>query len=430
MNTDLYGFHNSNTKIRSNQRKLTLPAWLSPGEFMILYRFPIIAACVTCFSFIPSYSRMEAKELTSVEISTVFEVAQADSFESLMQKGQEAIEQQDYQTALQNFQQANSLRPDSESAQQSLRNAQAYAYDQYMTQGYEASRSREYQAALQNFQQARQLRPDDFYAQQAINNIEKYQNRTEVAQTGNIFWLLLGLAIAGGLALGAFFLWGRNRREPVADSDYLPASDAPGAATKGLRALDQALDSPQHPENNASSAPLNRQIEEQSLPIQQTTRLPNLDIVGELVKDLQEPDPRRRRKAIWELAQRGDSRAVKPLVAIMTQADSHERSLILAALSQICVRVLKPINQALAISLQDDNAQVRKNAIRDSTKIYDLMLQVRQLLQHAASDPETEVRETAQWALKQLEMKQKPLGSDPISFPHSSNSSAPSPTES
>ena len=399
---------------------------------MILYRFPIVAACVTCLSLIPGYSRVGATELSSVEISTSFEVAQADSFESLMQKGQEAIEQQDYQTALQNFQQAVSLNPDSESAQQSLRNAQAYAYDQYMAQGYEASRSREYAVALQNFQQARQLRPDDFYAQQAIRNIEKYQNRPEVARTGSIFWLLVGLAIAGGLALGAFFLWGRNRREPVTEPGYLPDSDA---STKGLRALDQAIDSHQHSEDNASAAyannHINRPTEEQSLPIQQTTRLPNLDIVSELVRDLQEPDPRRRRKAIWELAQRGDSRAVKPLVAIMTQADSHERSLILAALSQICVRVLKPINQALAISLQDDNAQVRKNAIRDSTKIYDLMLQVRQLLQHAASDPETEVRETAQWALNQLEMKQKPLGGDSIPFPqNSSNSSTPSPTES
>ena len=395
---------------------------------MILYRFPIVAACVTCLSLIPGYSRVGATELSSVEISTSFKVAQADSFESLMQKGQEAIEQQDYQTALQNFQQAASLNPDSESAQQSLRNAQAYAYDQYMAQGYEASRSREYPVALQNFQQARQLRPDDFYAQQAVRNIEKYQNRPEVARTGSIFWLLVGLAIAGGLALGAFFLWGRNRREAVADTGYLPDSDA---STKGLKALDQALDSHQYPADDASSAVHANRQTEHSLPIQQTTRLPNLDIVSELVQDLQEPDPRRRRKAIWELAQRGDSRAVKPLVAIMTQADSHERSLILAALSQICVRVLKPINQALAISLQDDNAQVRKNAIRDSTKIYDLMLQVRQLLQHAASDPETEVRETAQWALNQLEMKQKPLGGDSIPFPqNSSNSSTPSPTES
>ena len=395
---------------------------------MILYRFPIVAACVTCLSLIPGYSRVGATELSSVEISTSFKVAQADSFESLMQKGQEAIEQQDYQTALQNFQQAASLNPDSESAQQSLRNAQAYAYDQYMAQGYEASRSREYPVALQNFQQARQLRPDDFYAQQAVRNIEKYQNRPEVARTGSIFWLLVGLAIAGGLALGAFFLWGRNRREAVADTGYLPDSDA---STKGLKALDQALDSHQYPADDASSAAHANRQTEHSLPIQQTTRLPNLDIVSELVQDLQEPDPRRRRKAIWELAQRGDSRAVKPLVAIMTQADSHERSLILAALSQICVRVLKPINQALAISLQDDNAQVRKNAIRDSTKIYDLMLQVRQLLQHAASDPETEVRETAQWALNQLEMKQKPLGGDSIPFPqNSSNSSTPSPTES
>ncbi|MGH2414312.1 MAG: HEAT repeat domain-containing protein, partial [Microcystaceae cyanobacterium] len=88
--------------------------------------------------------------------------------------------------------------------------------------------------------------------------------------------------------------------------------------------------------------------------------------------------------------------------------DSQERSLILEALSQISTRTLKPMNQALAISLQDKNPQVRKNAIRDLTRIYDLMSQVSQLLCHAIDDSDTDVQETAKWALNQLNLQMPP----------------------
>ncbi len=95
-----------------------------------------------------------------------------------------------------------------------------------------------------------------------------------------------------------------------------------------------------------------------------------VDIIEELIEDLQMPDPTIREKAIWELAQEGDSRAIPPLVELMMETNSQERSLILEAISQISIRTLKPLNQALTISLQDKNPQVRKNAIRDFTKIY------------------------------------------------------------
>jgi len=144
------------------------------------------------------------------------------------------------------------------------------------------------------------------------------------------------------------------------------------------------------------------QTQPEALPLEQTTRLPKINIVDELIKDLGEPDPSKRRKAIWDLAQRGDSRAVQPLLDLMIDSDSKQRSLILEALSQIGTRTLKPMNRALAISLQDENAEVRKNAIRDLTRIYELISQVNQLLLHAADDPDAEVQETAEWALKQL----------------------------
>ena len=133
-----------------------------------------------------------------------------------------------------------------------------------------------------------------------------------------------------------------------------------------------------------------------------TTRLSKVNIVDELVSELRGPDPAKRHKTIWELGQRGDSNAVQPLVDLIIDADSKERSLILAALSEIGIRVLKPMNRALALSLQDPNPEVRKNAIRDLTRVYDMAVQVSQMLTHVTEDPDPEVRETAYWALEQL----------------------------
>ncbi|MEL6332594.1 MAG: HEAT repeat domain-containing protein [Cyanobacteria bacterium J06626_26] len=133
-----------------------------------------------------------------------------------------------------------------------------------------------------------------------------------------------------------------------------------------------------------------------------TTRLAKVDVMDELVSSLQVSDPTKRRKAIWELGQRGNSSAVQPLVNSMVDADSKEKSLILAALSEIGIRSLKPMNRALAIALQDDNPDVRKNAIRDLTRVYDLVTQISQMLGHATEDEDPEVRRTAEWALGQL----------------------------
>lgn len=140
----------------------------------------------------------------------------------------------------------------------------------------------------------------------------------------------------------------------------------------------------------------------QSLAVSETTRLAKMNIVAELIQDLQSPDPSKRRKAIWDLGQQGDSRAVQPMVDLMMNSDSSQRSLILAAVSEIGIKTLKPMNRALMLSLQDGSPDVRRNGIRDMTRIYDLVGQMSQLLQHAASDPDREVQETANWALTQL----------------------------
>lgn len=138
------------------------------------------------------------------------------------------------------------------------------------------------------------------------------------------------------------------------------------------------------------------------LPAEKTSRLAKVNIVEELVKDLRSPEPVKRHKAIWDLANQGDSRAVQPLLDLMMDSDSQQRSLILATLSEIGIRTLKPMNRALAISLQDESPEVRQNAIRDLTRVYDMMAQISQMLCHALEDTNPEVQETARYALSQM----------------------------
>jgi hypothetical protein len=136
--------------------------------------------------------------------------------------------------------------------------------------------------------------------------------------------------------------------------------------------------------------------------IEETTRLAKVNIVEELIQELRSPDPVKRRKVIWELGQRGDTRAVQPLVDLLIDSDSKQRSLILSTLSEIGTRTLKPMTRALAVSLQDENAEVRKNAIRDLTRVYDMVSQISNLLHKATEDSDQDVQETAKWALGQL----------------------------
>lgn len=147
------------------------------------------------------------------------------------------------------------------------------------------------------------------------------------------------------------------------------------------------------------------------LAVKPSPSLPKLDLVEELIQDLQKPQPETRRKAIWELAQRADSRAVQPLIGLLIDSDSQQRGLILEALAQIGTRTLKPMNRALTIALQDENAQVRKNAIRDLTQVYENIAKLSRLLYLAEDDPDPEVQETARWALDRLNRLQ--LNSNP-----------------
>ena len=153
-------------------------------------------------------------------------------------------------------------------------------------------------------------------------------------------------------------------------------------------------------EKNNRDDSLGSRSTEISLP--ETANKPKLDIIEALIEDLRHLNPAKRRKAIWELGQQGDSRAVEPLLDLLANSDSNQYSLILASLSEIGIRTLKPMNNAWSISLQNENPEVRKNAIRDLTRIYELVNQISHLLHRATEDPDPEVQETARWAINQL----------------------------
>jgi HEAT repeats len=220
-------------------------------------------------------------------------------------------------------------------------------------------------------------------------------------QTLGGWFVLTGLPI---VAVGAAWYALRPRPQLSGVADRSESSSEPfSELVQPIEARGQTASGTQ-PTESAAQQPAPAGLV-QALPepgVGSTTRLAKIDIVETLIADLQHPDRTKRCQAIWELGQRGDSRAVQPLADTLVEADSQQRGLILAAIAEISTRTLKPVNRALMLSLQDESADVRKNAIRDATRIYDSMAQVTQLLQYAAHDTDMEVQETAQWALGQL----------------------------
>lgn len=181
-------------------------------------------------------------------------------------------------------------------------------------------------------------------------------------------------------------------------SDLGSALKSASEPTHGLAA--EMANSPQPEASPLSAVP---QRAAGNLPVSQpeVARLPTVNIVGTLVGELSSADATVRRRAIWELGQRGNSTAIQPLVNSLMEADSQEKSLIFAALAEIGNRSLQPMQHALALGLQDASPEVRKNAIRDLSRLYDVVGQIRPLLVHATQDPDPEVKATAQWALGQ-----------------------------
>jgi HEAT repeat protein len=100
------------------------------------------------------------------------------------------------------------------------------------------------------------------------------------------------------------------------------------------------------------------------------------------------------------------------LVNLLRDSDSKQQSLILTSLSQIGNKTLKPMVRALSLSLQNDNKEVRINAIRDLTDVYEVVISVTNILQYAVDDPDDKVRDTAKWALEKLNRIRPPRNLD------------------
>lgn len=139
---------------------------------------------------------------------------------------------------------------------------------------------------------------------------------------------------------------------------------------------------------------------------------PPVNVVEELIEQLQNTNAESRQNAIWQLGEKGDSRAIEPLVNLLRDSDSKQQSMILASLSQIGNKTLKPMVRALSLSLQNENKEVRINAIRDLTDVYDVVVSVSNILQYAVEDPDDKVRETARWALEKLNRIRPPRNLD------------------
>jgi peptidoglycan hydrolase-like protein with peptidoglycan-binding domain len=245
--------------------------------------------------------------------------------------------------------------------------------------------------------------------------VDEADNTSGFFQLVIVGLLILGL---GGLGTG-LLLWLAKRSS---GNSSTPATTPPLGMTgktpgmTGEKKVGQSFPQPpppptppSHLRNGRSSTPqtptaqlANVKKPTSSLDTTPESKVSKINIIDELINDLANPDPATRHKAIWELGQRGNSVAVQPLTRLLIEADSHEQSLVLAALSEISLQTLKPMNRAVAIALQGDNPEVRKNAIRDLTRIYDSLGQVGRLLGHASVDEDAEVRQTANWALEHL----------------------------
>ncbi|MDF5739794.1 MULTISPECIES: peptidoglycan-binding protein [unclassified Nostoc] len=213
-------------------------------------------------------------------------------------------------------------------------------------------------------------------------------------ERGFVWWLIFAIGVLGSIGALVYLLrWFRQVKQ-VEKSEI--------SNTKSLSEAKKDLMTPLLPETVTSPQTATPPLTTQLLLPEKTSRLTKLNIVDELIQDLRNSDPMKRRKAIWDLGQQGDSRAIQPMVDLMIDADSQESSLILAALAEIGIRTLKPMNRALAISIQDESPQVRQNAIRDLTRVYDMMGQMSQMLRHALEDPDAEVQATARYALTQM----------------------------
>jgi len=154
--------------------------------------------------------------------------------------------------------------------------------------------------------------------------------------------------------------------------------------------------------------PVQVSAENQELVKINTRNNTNIDVVFELIQDLKKSDFQLRRKAIWELALTGDSRSIEPLINIIPEVKSIDKSLIVNAISQIAYRNFAVIYDVLFASLKDANSDVRKDAIRDIVALHESTARINRNLHIMLNDSDKEVRQTAEWALKIINLSSLP----------------------
>ncbi|WP_353931844.1 peptidoglycan-binding protein [Okeanomitos corallinicola TIOX110] len=220
-----------------------------------------------------------------------------------------------------------------------------------------------------------------------ININTDSQPQTEKKQINFIWWSLLGLGILATTG-GTIFLVKKFNKVANSSTIVTPKLLSPSPDNQERLLLASA---------NINSQPTTDLLQLQTKPL-----VSQLNVCEELMQELQSNNSKKRRKAIWKLGQDGDSRAIKPLVDLMVDADSEQQGLILSTLAEIGTRTINPMNRALAISIRDDNPQVRKNAIRDLVRMYDVMGKMSKIVLYAMEDPDPEVQETAKYALNQI----------------------------
>ncbi len=322
------------------------------------------------------------------------------------------LRERNYLQVIDYFRQALTLGPEDTAAQKALNNAVNHGFDFYTQAAYVADREREYQTVLKQFEKALTIKADSFYAKQAFKNLNFYislsnqsESPVEIEPETTDFNqdLLLGAITVTSFFTGILLLLLFRKVEINVDLENLDHQEDDVVDDEVIL---EGPDSSQNVStNNYQSS--KQQDSQDKLLIAPDAIFAQLDLVPKLILELQSGDREIRHKTIEELAQSGDSRAMTPLVQLMIEADSQERNLILEAMTQITSSILKPMNQFLILSLGDENSQV-ENTIRDLNRMYELMSQVTERLSQTVNDSDQKVRETAEWALKQLKQMPEP----------------------
>ncbi|MEO0844436.1 MAG: peptidoglycan-binding protein, partial [Cyanobacteria bacterium J06643_5] len=152
---------------------------------------------------------------------------------------------------------------------------------------------------------------------------------TEKPSKSNNGWIqlvliVMGLLAGGGILFYLFKLFRRSKQPSNGaiydDDDETYIAQAPEYEASQDEFVNNNQDQKYltgTQEDNLEEVASTIQPSAQIIPTEKTSSLAKLNVVDELIEDLDSPNPTQRRKAIWELGQKGDSRAIQPLVEQM-----------------------------------------------------------------------------------------------------------------